>query len=515
LNKRDALWTAAAAALLTAAFPPFPFGGLAMAALVPFFFVVSGKRPASAFRWGYALGFLVTAGTLYWIAWPSFAGFLGALLYLPLAFGIFAWGTAFAVGAFGEKAWVVAPVLWTAMEFLSWLGPLAFPWNSLSSTLSRFPVLLQHAALVGAPGVSFWIVVVNVLVYGCIWQGIETKRGRLLAVAAMAAFGIPWIYGTLVLSRPSDSGDPIKVSLVQGNIDPYKKWTPAFIDSNFIVYDRLTRTLKPLQPDLVVWPETATPCYLRQRFVYLNWVKFLCDSLGTPICTGSPDTEPNGSGTQRTYNAAFLISPASWDILRYYKMRLVPFSERVPFADVFPWFNRLAMSLSPDVGDYSPGDSVSVFPFRAGRSGKTYRFSPVICFESVFPVSVGECVRRGAEFIVVITNDGWFGNTSGPRQHAWIAVLRAVETRRWIVRCANTGISEFVDPYGRVRLVTRYNQEAVLTGAVHPRNDRTFFVISVRWLAGGCLAAAAAILIASVVRTRRTGRLPLRRRRNS
>jgi apolipoprotein N-acyltransferase len=224
-----------------------------------------------------------------------------------------------------------------------------------------------------------------------------------------------------------------------------------------------------------VWPETATACYLRHRFVYLNWIKYLADSMNASILTGSPDYVWEDSKKAKNYNAAFLIHPGRWQMDSYYKMRLVPFSERVPFEETLPFLEKLALKISGDIGDYSAGDSVRVFEFETSLSRKKVRFSVQICFESVFPDLVVKSVRKGAEFLVVITNDGWFGNTSGPRQHAQIAALRAVENHRWVARCANTGISEFIDPFGRITHKIEWNREAILSREIQPLTELTFF----------------------------------------
>jgi apolipoprotein N-acyltransferase len=499
---------------LAAAFPPMPFGPLAAVAFIPFFHAVGRRGPKTALGIGYAAGLLWSAATLYWIAWPTAAGFVGAMLILPVFFGIFAFLLSWLHVVWGGLAFASAPFLWAGLEKLSEWGQLAFPWNSLSTVCVGQPVWIQFADRTGAVGVSFWIMCLNVLFYFLLMNltasafpaaprsGIHfrnAKKARAVSAALVLAVLLPWIYGTLSLRAAKETGGAVRISLLQGNVDPYKKWTPAFLDSNFIIFDRLTRQAagKP-KPDLVVWPETATACYLRHRFLYLNWIKHLTDTLDVHILTGSHDYEWSPDDSVRTYNAAFLLRPGSWDIDRYYKMRLVPFSEHVPWADRIPALRRLAFSVRSDMGDYSMGDSTGVFRMRL-PDGRTVWFSPLICFESVFPRLAARCAAKGAQFLVVITNDGWFGNTSGPRQHAAIASLRAVENRRWIARCANTGISEFVDPYGRVVSKTAFNREAVLSGSVVPRSRLTFFSRHPDLFGGSVLGADVFLVLASLI----------------
>jgi len=482
-------------ALLTASFPPLRSGFLVCIALVPFLLMLEdGHSLKNAFGSGYLTGLLFSAGTLYWIAWPTVPGFVGVMLYLPLYFAVFGLVVGWLRKKLGVLSYVFAPFVWTGLEYASCLGSLAFPWNSLSTALTRIPALIQVASLTGAQGVSFWIVGVNVLVFFLIRGVSDRKRlcALLLCFAAMVA--VPLVYGLAALSRSEPKGRTLRISLLQGNIDPYKKWTPAFIDSNFVIYDGMTRAAARDSADLVVWPESATPCYLRHKFVYLNWIKYLSDSLMIPILTGSPDYEWTDSEKAKNYNAAFLIRPGSWEIDAYYKMRLVPFSERVPFSGAFPFLEKWAMKVTPELGDYSPGDSLRLFHFTAPSSGRRHAFATLICFESVFPDLARKFSRMGAEFLVIITNDGWFGNTSGPRQHADIAVLRAVETGKWIARCANTGISEFIDPHGRIVSRTAFNRKESLTGGIVPIRGQTVYATA-PWLFSGFVLAVDAVLL--------------------
>jgi apolipoprotein N-acyltransferase len=491
------LWTPIA---LAAAFPPLPFGPLAAIAFVPFFGTALRRGPKAMLGIGYAAGQIWSAATLYWIAWPTAGGFIGAMLILPIAFAVFGFALSWLVGVWGEAALVTAPFLWAGLEKCAAWGDLAFPWNALAVAFARQPVWIQFADKTGAVGVSFWIVGLNVLVYTLIANRRNAKKTRLTTAVLVLAVLVPWIYGTRAM-RPSaaETGKPVRVSLLQGNVDPYKKWTPAFLDSNFIIFDRLTRqAATESRPDLIVWPETATACYLRHRFLYLNWIKHLVDSLDVHILTGSHDYDWSPDDSIRTYNAAFLLHPGSWDMDRTCKRRLVPFSERVPWADRFPVLRRLAFRVRSDMGDYSAGDSTGVFAM-IPADGRTVRLSTLICFESVFPDLAARCVADGAQFLVVITNDGWFGDTSGPRQHAAIASLRAVENRRWIARCANTGISEFVDPVGRVVSKTAFNREAILSGTVVPRSDLTFFSRHPHGFGGTVLGADVFFFLAALI----------------
>ncbi len=494
MNRNDWIRTVVAAVLLTLSFSPFPFGFLSVFALVPFLGVIDGKKPFDAFRAGYLLGFLWSALTLYWIGWPTVGGLVGALLILSLWPALFSLVIAAGISRHGARFWWTAPFVWTALEIAGSTGQLACPWNAMGNAFCGTVFMIQSAAITGVYGISFCIVLLNVLFHFMATRRSGKLRTSLLASAAAVLLVSQAVFGWHVLSKQPADGKGIRVALVQGNVDAYKKWTYSFIDSNFTIYGRMTLQAAAHKPDLIVWPETATPCYLRHQSARWRWIQSLVDSLSVPVLTGTPDYAWTDAEQIKTYNAAFLFEPRSQGVQYYYKTHLVPLSEKVPFSERAPklgeWINRLI----PDSGEYSAGDSATVFSFSRGHAERA-AFSVAICFESIFPRLVSRFVNRGAGFIVVITNDGWFGNTSGPRQHAGIAVLRAVENRRWVARCANTGISEFIDPCGRVVQKTAWNEAAVLVQTVTPSGRLTFYTrhasgISSVFAAAGILSSA-------------------------
>lgn len=502
LKYKDFIPITGSAVLLIVSFAPFSFGFFAFAALIPLFWFISTHKPRQAFSGGYWFGLIWAIGTLYWIGKPTPGGMLGVLLVLPLYGGVFSWIQSWLVRQWGESAFWSAPLLWTGLEVISSLGQLAFPWNVLGNTQAQYPAWIQIASFTGVFGISFWLVLINVCLYLAIMKREPIGKRIHCAVTAFILLFGSFVYGKAVLSAPKPvNNTPIHIGFVQGNIDSYKKWTPSFIDSNMVIYSRLTRQLANSKPDLAVWPETAVPCYIRHRYEYLYWMHTLVDSLSFPVLTGAPDYDWDSSGRAESFNAALLFQPNSKRIQLYYKKQLVPFAEKVPFSESFPklynWLNRIV----PDVGDYMRGDSTTVFSINS-NSHQRIPFSAVICFESIFPNLVSRFVSRGAGFLVIITNDGWFGNTSGPFQHARVAALRAVENRRWIVRCANTGISGFVDPYGRMIQRTRLNQTGVMIESVQWIREKTFFTKHTDFLCWLCLACNGILLAVSLVKNR-------------
>ena len=476
MNRRDIRLVLLTSIGLILSYPPFPTGFIASVAMVPFFFFMKEKRVWEAMRGGYIVGVIWAAGTLYWIGWATVIGLVGAMIWLGLPFAFFAGAQSWLEKRWGMWSYAFAPLVWTCVEIVFSWGPMGFTWNSLANTQTYYPVLIQYASVTGQFGVTFWVVSLNVLFFFLFSHGWKKTQSSRLAAAILLMYVIPLGYGCWLFSHPQPRGDELKISLVQGNIDPYKKWSPAFIDSNFTVYHRLTAEAADFGPNLVVWPETAAPTYLRHRFRRLRQVKSQLDSLGIPLLTGAPDYRRRKGKKPEVYNSAFLIHPDSWRMEAYSKIHLVPFGEKVPLVGKFPVLYDLARKTHLDVGGFASGDSVVVFRLRPPSKRGVIRFSTIICYESIFPYLVRRFIKGGARFLVIVTNDGWFGHTSGPYQHAQIAVLRAIENRTWIARCANTGISELIDPMGRIRSRTRFNEEAILSGTIETGGGDSLFV---------------------------------------
>ena len=265
----------------------------------------------------------------------------------------------------------------------------------------------------------------------------------------------------------------IKVAVIQGNIDPYLKWDASFIQRNFAIYDSLSSIAGEQYLDLIVWPETATAWVLPISTNNLTKMRDLTDSLNVSILTGSPDGQYFEDGRFESYNGLLFFQPHIRKVQSYWKIHLVPFGERVPFEDSIQYFHDFLESLNMGTGDFAPGKDLKIF--EKNHKNEVLPFVGIICFESIFPDLVRSLIKKGGKFLVIVTNDAWFGNTSGPYQHAQIAVFRAIENRISIARCANTGISSFVDPFGRVLSETKYGEQTLLISTVPIRETTTFY----------------------------------------
>jgi apolipoprotein N-acyltransferase len=485
--RKNLLLSLTTGVLLSLAFPPLKFGFLAYIALIPLFFLLEDKNYKESIRWGFLTGLFINLGTLYWISWVTVPGAIAAILYLPIYVIIYSLLHTFIRLRLGEKyLYLCVPFLWTGVEYLRALGVLGFPWCSLAYTQSYYLSLIQYVSFSSVYGVSFWVVTINVIILYLLRSLADIKKIILYFVILITLFVIPWIYGKIVV--PDDENIPeekIRVALIQGNIDPYLKWDDAFLESNLQIYEEMTRKAAEAKPQLIIWPETAVPDYLRISNLYLTRLRELLSELNTPLITGAPDFRYLNGETYETYNAAFLLKPNSGSFDVYHKIHLVPFGERVPFTESIPFLKDLLESLEMGEGNFSPGHQVmslnvpvNLNQINSGENTnqRSYIGVPVIiCFESLFPEMARKFIQAGADILVIITNDAWFKKSAAPFHHAQIAVFRAIENRVSIARCANTGVSMFIDPYGRTQQSSRIFEKAILVDDILLKRDTTFF----------------------------------------
>jgi apolipoprotein N-acyltransferase len=450
-------------------FWPYRTGFLAYFVLVPFI-LFSGLRDGRG-RWllnTYLFGFAYFMGSLYWIAMLDKTQMTAPWLRVPAAavlclyLALFTLLTGFLARrlSIARVPFEIAlAIAWGGVEYLRSLGPLGFTWASLGYSQTSYPAVAQQAAVVGTYGVSAWLVLLNCLIA----RMIICRRARA-GLAALAVFALPVASGSAVLAR-ARCPDALSVALVQPNIGGAVKWDEVYRDSTLAVLEGMTAEVKGAS--MVVWPETAVPLYVKHTGSYMESMVDLARTGGFYILTGFPDYEQTPDGI-KYYNSAMLVSPGGEVMGEYRKIHLVPFGEMIPFED------RIAVlrNINFGEGDFSAGTDYKVFEVGSKR------FGVAICFESIYPDLVRKFVRKGSDFIVNITNDEWFGPSAGPSQHAQMAVMRCIEFRVAMARCANTGISMLVDPYGRVTERTGLFRRETLCGSLRMTEPGTPYL---RW----------------------------------
>ena len=485
--RRDFGLTMLTAFALAFAFPPFELGFLAYWGVIPFLLLLENKNTGDAFRWGYLVGLIFSIVTLYWISWTTLPGAIATVTVHPFYYAFFAI-LILPVRRLWPNGYLIAvPFVWTAVEYVRSIGDLGFPWLPLAHTQSYYLSLIQYASYTSVYGVSFWVVSLNVLLLA-LWRFRDNKRRVAgIAVVLILFFVTPYLYSLAVIPQSKEPQEQIRVGLVQGNVDPYQKWEKDFVEQNFQLYERLSREVAKIQPEIVIWPETAATTWLCREGREVQRMRHLAGEIAAPILTGIPDCVFLSEKDYRTYNAAALIYGDGRPIPSYGKMHLVPFGERVPFEDAIPFFKEWLAKLEMGEGNWSPGSEIKLFELSpAATNGQSQpparKVAAIICFESIFPEEVAAFVRQGADLLVVITNDAWFGRPSVPfwlsggiYQHAQIAIFRAIENRISIARCANTGLTMTIDPYGRIQKRAPLFAEAVLADAVPVRQETTFF----------------------------------------
>jgi apolipoprotein N-acyltransferase len=417
-----------------------------------------------------------------WIIVPAL---FALALYLGFFVALFGWIARFIRHRVGWSPLVVAPAVWGVTEWLKSSGPLGCPWGNVSYALAEHPAWIQGAALVGAPGLSLWIVCVN-----AVFAGAFVAR-RWPARVALAVLGIALVTGPVLWGekrvRAHRPGETIRVALVQPNISSEEKWDAAHQEKSIRTLARLSREAAEQvpKPELLVWPETALPFYVRLEAPKLELLYDLIQEVNVPLLVGYPDATFTLSGGVITHNAAGLVLPSRAIAAQYEKIHLVPFGERIPFQGLLPFLGKIDLGQA----EWTPGTKPVIFPFRGAP------FGVLICFESIFPGLARDYGIDGARFLVNITNDEWFGPTAAPRQHADMAILRCVEEDLGMARCANTGISMLIDPLGRVTQPSPLFREALLAGDVELGGTPTLFRLWGDWMTGLCIGLVLVLIL--------------------
>jgi apolipoprotein N-acyltransferase len=455
-------------------------------------------RSRDALLLGLTTGIVYFAGTLYWITfvmavygglpmWIS-AILNGALIaYLALFPAVFAIVMRRGLAAFGARALAAAPIVWVATELGRTYVLTGFPWVLLGYSQAEIRSIAQLASIFGVYGVSALVAAVSAAAANLV----VAKAGHRLRPAAVvvALLLIAGVWGSRRAGAAewTRAGEPIRVGLVQGNVDQGQKWDPERASAIFTTYLDMTRRAVDRGAQLVVWPESSTPFYFEEARDRgdAERLRAVARQLRIPILIGSDQIERGVP--PKYFNSAFLVREDGSTGGVYRKMHLVPFGEYVPFKRMLFFASPLVEAVS----DFSEGQQAALLPVRG------HLISTSICYEIVYPNLVRQFVVGGSELLTTITNDAWFGKTSAPYQHFAQASMRAIETGRYLVRSANTGISGIVDPYGRVLARTEIYQPAVVVGEARFLHTTTVYTRIGDAFAYASVVATVALIVLS------------------
>jgi apolipoprotein N-acyltransferase len=528
--------------LLGLAYPPNPIGLFGSVGLVPLLLALERATSWGRFlRWSYLSLVVFSALSSWWIgSWQAktdpFLMISCVLLivihpfFFMVALVAYRWvrlrrGVLFALA--------FLPFFWCGGEYLHALSDASYPWLTLGNTQTYNLYYIQFMEFTGVWGVSFLLLVQNsVFVAMIISLGMEPRHQSRMFRTGMTVLAAtlvpPFLWGFYVLGakEPKLPHRTITVTVVQPNVDPWEKWNKADTTDHIGLNVGLSaRSPLAKATEMYLWAENAIPYPITQPGNEDRRARMeaAVEELGHPVMSGFPDYVVYRPGDQPpttarpgvTFDAETgrMDTTFRWDYFNsvglwvpgkgltgaYHKMQLVPFGERIPFADDLPFLTGL---LSWDVGISAWAKGTTIHTFSVPVRDTITKAASVICFESIYPNIVRKFVDSGANFLTIITNDGWYLGPPGPLQHERIAIMRAIETRRAIARAANTGISCFVSPYGAISHETTEGVTTTTTGTIELRDDRTLYVRWGDWWPILCLVVSGAMIAYAAVSRR-------------
>jgi apolipoprotein N-acyltransferase len=462
--------------LAALAFPKFNLAFFIWIALLPLLYFATHRSPGRAFILGLMGGIGFNALLIYWIPYvPAHYGQLPLVIslliylifvaYLALYWALFAYLGAKTTTSFPRLSFFLLPFYWVGLEYILTHFLTGFPWGILGYTQHQNLYFLQLASLTGVFGLSFFII----LFQSSFLYSLQFRRRKpFFIVLALILLLHSW--GFLRLRQPLPMTDSFTAGVIQGNVSSDIYWetvSPQTIEDLFQRHIQLTNQAINQGAGLVVWPEFSVPLCFSCSYGHFPYFKEeltrLAQEKEATLLLGTNEKEERPEGTS-FFNTALCLRPdGSWTT--YYKMHLVPFGEYTPYPRIFSFLKKVTHA----IGNISPGEKINLHHYQG------YSFGSPICYEIIFPSLVRQFIHQGAKFLVTITNDGWYGTSSAPYQHFTIAIFRAVELRRYLLRAATTGISGIIDPYGRVIARSRLMTTEVLTASIVPLEGKSFY----------------------------------------
>jgi apolipoprotein N-acyltransferase len=510
-QKKNMLLAAISGLLLTGAFPKIGLDWLVWFALLPLLYATKDLPARPAFRMGFITGLIHFLTLLYWLV-PVMRtyGYLPVYLSILILFLLAAVLAVFialfsaSLAGFGRRpirCLIMIPLLWVALEYLRSFIFSGFPWELLGYSQFNRLQLIQISDIFGVYGLSALIAFANATLFISLlyfskrrWQdnNISNRLAVGSIIALIVAIVSTWSYGhwrlDTINARISTS-PKARIAVIQGNIDQALKWNPAFQIDTVKKYNRLSSSIIEQAPDLIVWPESATPFYFLYDLKPSELVFEGIHQTAKDYLIGSPSFTRSNEVVQY-FNSAYLISPQTKTMGKYDKTHLVPYGEYIPFKKWLPFLGKIVAQ----VGDFAAGKAGNTLPWKDQHIGVQ------ICYEIIFPGLSRAMARNNASLLINITNDAWFGKTSGPYQHFSMTVFRAVENRRSLARAANTGISGFIDPAGRILATSALLEEAAITRSIPLLKEKTVYTKIGDLFARVCMAAVLLLAVLEIIR---------------
>jgi apolipoprotein N-acyltransferase len=496
-NSARFLLSVAAGVLLYAAWPVSPFTFLIFFAFVPLLWIErQGIRRKKFFGWVYLSMLIWNVAATWWIWNATGPGAIGAFLANSLLMCLPWLGFHYLRPRMGDViGYGSLIVFWLSFEYLhlqNW--GLSWPWLTLGNVFAARPTWVQWYSFTGTSGGGLWVLVVNVLLFRWVWKAIKKKvygiwpAGWIVLLVFFPIFASRQSYARQNGRIERDAMLAKNIVVVQPDIDPYEKITTGSFDAQLARLIHLSDSMIDSNTVLVVWPETALynehgfeEGHLKENFFLKPLWAFLqrhprinlltgiesfrvFDHKHSPTAMKIPDTDKYFE----SYNAAVIMDSAGPEAF-YHKSRLVPGAESLPpyLRFMTPVFEKFG---GTDEGYTGQPDRTPLV-----TTNHSYVIAPAVCYESIYGEFMALYAHNGADVIAVITNDGWWGNTPGYRQHESYARLRAVEARRWVIRSANTGVSAIISPSGRIIDSRSWAQQAVIKAVVPREKSLTFY----------------------------------------
>ena len=510
--------------LLSISWPVRGFPFISFIALIPFLFISDytvlnkGFSRFAGFVYSYP-GFVVwNLLTTWWIYISTEVGFVLAIglnsLFMALIIGLYC---AVRKVYKGKKIYFALIFFWISFEYLHLDWDLSWPWLNLGNVFAAYPKVFQWYEYTGTFGGTLWVLMVNILIYEVLLSFFEKKQAKIKTsriVLCLIIILLPLTFSFYKYNNYSEKSNPRNIVVVQPNIDPYNEKFGEMTTSDQL--DKLINAAIPLidsATDYLVCPETSIPDgiwegHLNEYLSIKQLRKLILTYPKLKIIIGASTfgmfSEKNKSETARKYtgenfwydiyNTGLQIDSTD-SIQTYHKSKLVPGVEEMPFAKILKPLEKLAIKLGGMSGTHGVQKERSVLYSR----NDSIKIGTAICYESVYGEFLTGYIKKGAEFIFIITNDGWWGNTAGHRQHLQYARLRAVETRRSIARSANTGISAFINQRGDILQQTSWWVTASLKDRLNANNTLTFYVRHGDYIGKISLIAGLILLLHSIV----------------